>query len=175
MFAQLSALVLLSFAAGPRPAAAPVRQALDDATIIAIFDAANTFDIETGKLGSTKGASKEVRAVGASLVRDHEAVRQQGRDLAKKLGVTPTPPAQNPLGPQHVAAMKELKAKQGAAFDLAFLDHEIAYHQAVIDAVTKSFLPAIRNPELKAFVEKVAPAFQAHLDMVKAAKAQLAH
>ena len=26
------------------------------------------------------------------LARDHKAVRQQGRDLAKKLGVTPTPP-----------------------------------------------------------------------------------
>jgi len=39
--------------------------------------------------------------------------------------------------------------------------------------VTKTLLPAIQNAELKAFVEKVAPAFQAHLDMCKAAKAQL--
>jgi hypothetical protein len=43
----------------------------------------------------------------------------------------------------------------------------------VIDAVTKTLLPAIQNAELKAFVAKIAPAFQAHLDMCKAAKAQL--
>jgi putative membrane protein len=161
--------------AGPGGIPSMPRQAkpLDDATIVAIFDAANGFDIETGTLGSTKGSTKEVRAVGASLVRDHQAVRQQGRDLAKQLGVTPTPPAVNPFAAQHAAALKELKAKHGAAFDKAFLDHEIAYHQAVIDAVTKTLLPAIQNAELKAFVAKIAPAFQAHLDMCKAAKAQL--
>jgi putative membrane protein len=44
---------------------------------VAIFDAANTYDIETGTLGRQRGASKEVRAVGASLSRDHEAVRRR--------------------------------------------------------------------------------------------------
>ncbi len=171
---MLVAAVLSLTLAGPGTPVPP-RQAkpLDDATIVAIFDAANGFDIETGTLGTTKGSTKEVRAVGASLVRDHRSVQQQGRDLAKKLGVTPTPPAVNPFAAQHKQALTELKAKKGAAFDKAFLDHEIAYHQAVIDAVTKTLLPAIQNAELKAFVEKIAPAFQAHLDMCKAAKAQL--
>lgn len=164
----------LTFLAHPGPVPpTPVAQGLDDATIVAIFDAANTYDIETGTLGEQKGASREVRAVAASLVRDHQAVRQQGRDLAKKLGVTPTPPALNPFAAQHARALTELKAKSGAEFDKAFLDHEIAYHQAVIDAVTRTLLPAIQNAELKAFVQKIAPAFQAHLDMCKAARAQL--
>jgi len=168
----LVSLVVAGAAGAATPAARP-QAPLDDATIVAIFDAANGFDIATGSLGRDKGASKEVRAVGASLARDHDAVRQQGRDLAKKLGVTPTPPAVNPFAAAHQQAMADLKAKHGAAFDRAFLDHEIAYHQAVIDAVTKTLLPAIQNAELKAFVEKIAPAFQAHLDMCKAAKAQL--
>lgn len=172
----LASVVALTVALPSSPA--PLRPTgpqapLTDATIVAIFDAANGFDMETGALGSAKGSSKEVRAVGASLVRDHQAVRQQGRDLAKKLGVTPTPPAVNPFAAQHEQAMTELKTKTGVAFDRAFLDHEIAYHQAVIDAVTKTLLPAIQNAELKAFVEKIAPAFQAHLDMCKATRAQL--
>lgn len=154
------------------PSQAPM---LDDATIVAIFDGANTADIETGRLAEQRGASKEVRAIGASLARDHEAVRQQGRDLARKLGVTPTPPKPNPYAEAHARAMSALSARSGADFDRAFLDHEIAYHQAVIDAVTGTLLPAITNPELKAFVEKVAPAFQAHLDMIKAAKRQLGY
>ena len=167
-------LALVSLFTHDGTAARPATiQGITDANIIAIFDAANTYDIETGMLGEQKGSSKEVRAVGASLVRDHKAVRQQGRDLAKKLGVTPVAPAVNPLAAQHAKALDELKAKTGAAFDAAFLDHEIAYHQAVIDAVTKTLLPAIQNAELRAFVEKVAPAFQAHLDMCKAARAQL--
>lgn len=170
MYLLLGTLALLAGAPSP---AVPHQKPLDDATIIAIFDAANTFDIETGGLGSSQGGSKEVRAVGAALVRDHTSVRSQGRELARKLGVTPTPPAVTPFAESHAKTMAELKARHGTDFDRAFLDAEIAYHQAVIDAVSKTLLPAIRNPELAAFVTKVAPAFQAHLDMIKAAKAQL--
>ena len=65
--------------------------ALDDPTIVAIFDEANTADIETGALGAKKGSTKAIRDFGAMLVRDHKAVRTKGRNLAKKLGVTPTP------------------------------------------------------------------------------------
>jgi putative membrane protein len=57
-------------------------------------------------------------------------VRQQGRDLAKKLGVTPTPPNDDQSAKQHAQALASLNAASGAAFDLAFVRHEIAYHQA---------------------------------------------
>ena len=136
---------------------------LDDATIVAIFDAANTADIETGQLAAERGSSKEVRDFGAMLVRDHTHVRQMGRDLAKKLAVTPTPPAGDKSATNHAAAMARLRTLSGPAFDHAFLQHEAAFHQAVIDAVTSTLLPAIRNAELKALVEKVAPAFEAHM------------
>ena len=145
-------------------AAAPAARAqkLDDPTIVAIFDAANTWDIETGSLAAAHGKSKQVRDFGAMLARDHRAVRQQGRDLAKKLHVTPTPPKDFAMAKDHAAAMKKLRALHGAAFDQAFLAHEVAYHQAVIDAVQQTLLPAIQNAEVKDLVVKVAPAFEAH-------------
>ena len=136
---------------------------LDDPTIVAIFDAANTADIETGELAIRQGNSKQVRDFGAMLVRDHKMVRQQGRDLARKLGVTPTPPADDASAKAHAAAMTTLRAKQGADFDHAFLQHEVTFHKAVIDAVTSTLLPAIRNAELRKLVVEVAPAFQAHM------------
>ena len=136
---------------------------LDDPTIIAIFDAANTWDIETGSLAASKGTTKEVRDFGAMLERDHTAVRQQGRDLVKKLGVHPTPPADFAMANDHAAAMKSLRSKSGKAFDRAFLEHEVAFHKAVLDAVTTTLLPALKNEEARALVTKVAPAFQAHM------------
>jgi putative membrane protein len=141
----------------------PATLALDDPTIVAIFDAANTADIETGHLAVTKGSTKEVRDFGAMLERDHSAVRQQGRDLAKKLKVTPTPPKDDPSAAAHAEAMKTLSAKNGKEFDVAFLKHEVAYHKAVIDAVNSTLLPAIKTQEVKDLVVKVAPAFQAHM------------
>jgi len=141
--------------------------AIDDPTIVAIFDWANGADIETGGIGAARAHDKDVRALGRQLVRDHRGVQKQGRALAKKLGVKVPHLANkdNPLYEQHVAALKALRhAKKGADFDRAFLQHEVDYHKAVIDAVTNQFLPAIKNAELKDFVTKVAPAFKAHQD-----------
>jgi putative membrane protein len=137
---------------------------LDDPTIVAIFDAANTYDIETGKLAASKGHSQDVRDFGAMIARDHGNVRQQGRDLARTLNVTPTPPKQLALADAHVAAMKTLRGSTGAEFDRAFLQHEVDFHNAVINAVTTTLLPAIQNAQVKDLVTKVAPAFVAHRD-----------
>ena len=136
---------------------------LDDAAIVGIFDAANGWDIATGSLASKNSMRTDIREFGDMLATVHKAVQQQGRDLAKKLGVTPTPVAKDfALAVAHEAAMKKLTPLKGAAFDKAFLEHEVAYHAAVIDAVTNAFLPAIRNAELKKFVQDLAPAFVAH-------------
>src|SRR5450759_3361795 len=99
----------------PLVAARPQSSApkLDDPTILAIFDAANTYDMETGSLAVNKGHSKAVRDFGAMLVRDHRNVRKQGRDLAKLLKVTPTPPRDFPLAKAHVAAMRSLRGLRG--------------------------------------------------------------
>lgn len=140
---------------------------LDDATIVAIFDNANTVDIETGKLAAKRGSSNEVRQFGAMLARDHEMVRQQGRDLAKKLGVTPTPPAGDQSAQEQAAVIGRLSSLRGAEFDRAFLEREIQFHKDVIAAIETTLLPAIKNQELRALVVKVAPAFQAHLAMAE--------
>jgi putative membrane protein len=158
------AFAIKTSSATPVPAS---KIALDDATIVAIFDAANTSDIETGELGAKKGSTQAIRDFGAMLARDHKTVRQQGRDLAKKLGVTPTPPKDDNSAKDHAAIMKRLSSLSGAEFDKAFLQNEVGYHEAVIAAVQKTLLPAIQNAELKDLVTKVAPAFVAHRDAAK--------
>ena len=157
----------LALVAGTAVAARPALAQVDDPTICAIFDAANTWDIQTGQLAAERGSSKEVRDFGAMLARDHKQVRQLGRDLVTKLHVTPTPPKDFALAKAHVDAMKTLRGLHGKAFDKAFLDHEVAYHQAVIDAVSTTLLPSTKNAELKDLEQKVAPAFAAHRDAAK--------
>lgn len=167
--ATLSLVLVSAGVAAAVTADAPSRYhagagALDDPTIVAIFDAANTADIETGALAAKRGSSSEVREFGAMLVRDHEHVRKLGRDLAKKLNVTPTPPEDDQGARDHAAAMARLSALEGPAFDRAFLQHEVAFHKSVLDAVQTTLLPAIRNDELRTLVVQVAPAFKAHMD-----------
>ena len=137
---------------------------LNDPTIVAIFDAANTWDMETGALAKKRGTTKEIRNFGAMLVNDHTQVRAQGRALAKKLHVTPTPPKDFGMAKDHASAMKSLRSVSRKDFDKAFLAHEVAYHKAVIDAINSTLMPALKNQEVKDLVTKVAPAFKAHQD-----------
>jgi len=154
----------LGLMGGTRALHAQAAPKLDDPTIVAIFDAANSWDMETGGLGAQKGSTQAVRDYGAMIRRDHDTVRQQGRDLATKLRVTPTPPGKDfALYLDHVTAMQTLTTSSGAAFDKAFLEHEVSYHKAVIDAVNTTLLPQLQNAEVKELVVKVAPAFQAHM------------
>ena len=168
---MLASLALAAFVI-PAPrhqgtAPAAPQAALTDANIVWIFDNANTADIETSELAAKKGATKDVKDMGTQFAHDHRAVRQQGRDLAKKLGVKPTPPMDDESAKAHEAVMKKLRGLKGAEFDRAFLQNEVGYHDAVIAAVQKQLLPAIQNAELKDLVVKVAPAFVAHRDAAK--------
>ena len=167
MRSLLLAVLMLGTAAAARPHPVLDPTPLNDPTIVAIFDAANTYAVETGQLALGKSKNPSVRQLAEQFVNDHKAVRQQGRDLAKKLSVTPTPPAELALADQHKQAMAELKNKSGKEFDRAYSAHEVAFHQAVLDAIKGTLLPAIQNAELKAFVGKVGPAFQGHLEASK--------
>ena len=157
---RLSVLMVVLVLAGSRAGAAP---ALDDATILAIFDQANAVDIYTGRLGAKYGSSEEVRALGRMVVSDHVAVQQMGRDLAKKLKVIPILPDNDSSVADYARIVAQLQAKTGADFDKAYLQYEVAYHQSVVDAIKGSLLPAISNPELKALVKTVLPGFERHL------------
>lgn len=155
--------VLVVAPLGIVPAAAAQSTTLDDPTIVAIFDAANSWDMETGALAAKKGTTPAVRDYGEMIARDHKAVRQMGRDLAAKLGVTPTPPKNFGMAKDHATAVSELEAAHGKAFDRAFLQHEVAFHKAVIDAIHTTLLPSLKNEEVKSLVKKVEPAFNAHM------------
>ncbi len=146
----------------------------NDAQIAAIVVTANQVDIDAGKLAQAKSKSKEVKAFGKQMVTDHTGVNKSATDLVTRLKVKPedNPTAQSLKkgGQDNVAHLRTL---QGAAFDKAYVDHEVEYHQAVIDAMDKTLIPSASNADLKALLIKVRPAFVAHLDHAKHLQASL--
>ena len=108
------------------------------------------------------------------MVTDHTGVNKQAVALVTKLKVTPedndTAKSLKSGGAENVAKLEKLN---GAAFDSAYVDHEVAYHQQVLDAVDKTLIPSAQNAELKALLVKVRPAFVAHLDHARHIQATL--
>ena len=139
-----------------------------DPQIAHIVVTANQIDVDAGKIAKSKSKNKEVQAFAQQMITDHTAVNKQAAALAKKLGVKPedndTSKSLKKGAADNVANLKKLS---GAQFDKAYVGHEVAYHQAVLDAIDKVLVPSAQNAELKGLIEKVRPAFQAHLDHAK--------
>jgi putative membrane protein len=146
-----------------------------DAQIAAIVVTANQVDIDAGKLAQTRSQSKEVKAFAGRMVTDHTGVNRSATELVQKLRVTPqSNPTSESLkngGDENLAKLEQLS---GSAFDQAYVDNEVAYHQAVLDAVDKTLIPSARNAELKALLVKVRPAFVSHLEHAKVLQSSLA-
>jgi putative membrane protein len=143
-------------------------QGITDAQIAAIVVTANQVDIDAGKLAEARATNAQVKAFGKQMVTDHTGVNKQAAELVGRLSVTPqdNPTAQS-LKTGGAANVKRLSGLSGAAFDKAYIDQEVAYHQQVLDALDKTLIPGAQNAELKALLVKVRPAFVAHLEHAK--------
>jgi len=139
-----------------------------DPQIAAIVVTANQVDIDAGKLAETRSQNQQVKDFARLMITDHTGVNQSATALVTRLHVAPeSNPTSQSLqkgGDDNLAALKKL---EGKAFDKAYVDHEVAYHQAVLDAVDKTLIPSAQNADLKALLVKVRPAFAAHLEHAK--------
>ncbi len=159
----------LTLALGPAPARG---QATDDgpsdAVIAHIAVTANAIDVATGKLALERGSSDQVKAFAKTMVDDHTSVNTRAAALAKKLGLTPEDNATSKsLQAGADEAREKLEGLSGAAFDAAYMDREIGYHQAVLDALDQTLIPNADNAELKSLLEDARAAVAAHLARAK--------
>jgi putative membrane protein len=148
---------------------------LTDPQIAAIVVAANQVDIDAGKLAAKKTKNAEVKKFAELMVKDHTAVNKSAVDLVTKLKVTPeeseTSKTLTAGGAENIAKLEKL---DGAEFDKAYVDNEVAYHDAVIGVLKNTLIPSAQNADLKAALTGVAPAFDAHLAHAKQLQESLA-
>jgi putative membrane protein len=156
------------------PALALAQGKPSDPQIAHIVVTANQIDIDAGKLAKSHTKNKEVRAFAQQMITDHSAVNKQAGALAKKLGVKPedndTSKALKKGASENMANLKKLK---DGAFDKAYIDHEVTYHEQVLGAIDKVLIPSAQNQELKDLITKVRPAIATHLEHAKHVQADL--
>jgi putative membrane protein len=154
---------------------AAARTSPTDPQIAAIVVTANQVDIDAGKLAKSLSTSPAVREFADRMVTDHSGVNRSATELVQKLHVTPQANATSEsLARDGDRNLQRLKALTGSEFDRAYVDHEVAYHQSVLDAMDRTLIPSAKNDELKALLVKVRPAFVAHLEHARHLQSELA-
>ena len=160
---SLHAAAGLAILAAPLSAQSPAPN-LTDPEVAHVAVTANSIDIALGKLALGKASSPAVKAFARSMVETHTAVNARAAELARKLGVTP---ADNAVSQSLIKGAGEARADveklSAEAFDRAYIDREIAYHQAVLGALDGVLIPTTENTELRRLLVEVRPAIEAHL------------
>lgn len=119
-------------------------------------------EVQLGQLAQQKSQNDQVKQFGQHLQQDHSQANQELMQIAQKLGVTV------PTGPDRKEARhaEKLQDKTGADFDKAFVEHAIQDHQKDITKFQQA-LQDVKNPELKAFIQKSIPKLTQHLQMAR--------
>lgn len=134
-----------------------------DPQIAHIAYTAGDIDVKAAEQALAKSKNKEVRDFAETMKRDHAAVNDKALALVKKLGVTPE---DNPTSQSLLKAAKakhdELAKLEGAAFDKAYVQNEIAYHATVNGALEKTLIPSADNGELKDLLQTGLKLFTEH-------------
>jgi len=154
--------------------AAVSAQGVTDPQIAAVVVTANQVDIDAGKVAEERGRSAEVKQFGRQMVAAHTGVNKQAVELVTRLKVTPQDnPTSQSLKSDGDTNVAHLKTLNGDQFDREYVDHEVAYHQQVLDAIDKTLIPGAKNADLKALLVAVRPAIAAHLEHAKMLQASL--
>ena len=144
--------------AAAAPAAKPT-----DPQIAHIVYTADNLDIENAKQALDKSKNEQVRNFAQRMIGDHTSVNDQALVLVKKLNVTPE---DNDTSKALTQAAADERAKldklDGAAFDKAYVENEVAYHKQVNGALETLLIPSAENAELKSLLETGLKLFQGH-------------
>lgn len=138
-------------------------EAMNDLEIAHSAYTAGEIDIRYAHLALAISDDPSVREFAETMIRDHSAVNDAAVALVEKLNVTPQ---DNELSQALVdgAAKKraELGQLDGKAFDCAYAENELAYHQLVNRTVEENFIPSATVPDLKSLLSEALITFKVH-------------
>ncbi|HEY4216099.1 MAG TPA: DUF4142 domain-containing protein [Gemmatimonadaceae bacterium] len=156
-----------------KAAVAPAPAALTDTSILGLLDEINAADSTTGNMASTKGTNAAVKSFGKDMMRDHHKLRAAGQDLAKKLNITPAPPANDTL-PATVKKIGDTltATPKGADWDKLYINTEVNVHQFVLSFLQNAEAAAT-DSSLKTAITKATGVVQGHLTNAQAIQTKL--
>jgi putative membrane protein len=145
----------------------PTGGAMTDTQIFARIIAANRGEVTAGKMAESKATNADVKAFARQMVTDHTKMLNDVAGLAKRLNVTPDSAAADDIMKGNKMTADQLTAaEKGVTFDTAYVNGQVAGHQAVLEMIQNAASQA-QNADLKQALNGAVPVVQHHLDRIK--------
>lgn len=139
------------------------QEGLNDLEMAHAAVTANNTDIAYAHIALAFSENPAVREFAETMIRDHTAVNEQVFALAKKLNVQAQDNAFSRQLSQNAARIKdELSALRGEDFDRYYAENELKYHQTVNGVVEKTFIPNVKNSEVRKAFQGALAIFRGH-------------
>jgi putative membrane protein len=125
-------------------------------------------EVEFGELAQQKAQSEAVKEFGRRMVEDHKKANDRLISLAKKAGIA----VPDELDQEHKAIRDRLQAMNGAEFDLAYLQGQVADHQKTAQLLEYE-IGSGQQVELQNFASESLPVVLHHLRDAQDLQAEL--
>jgi putative membrane protein len=146
---------------------------MSDSNLISVVDSLGENEIDAALLAQQKASAPEVQAFAGRVLNEHRQLAEANAHLAKQRALQPEPPALSAeLKRAHEQAMQRLRAQSGAAFDRAYLKHEIQQHVLAFQFM-EAAAESEAEPTLKQALVRTGPDLLSHISAARALERHL--
>lgn len=146
---------------------------MSDSNLISVLDSLGESEIDAAELAQEKASTPEVKAFAGRVLNEHRQLTETNGRLAEQLSLKADPPAlATKLKQSHEHAMQQLRARSGAAFDRAYLEHEIQQHVLAFNFV-ETAAEFESQPLLKQELVRTGPDLLSHISAARALERHL--
>ncbi|HET9012590.1 MAG TPA: DUF4142 domain-containing protein [Gemmatimonadaceae bacterium] len=141
---------------------------MPDANTAAILLTSHNADLAAARIATTRARHRDVKLLARNLVTDHSSMSATLSRLVDDLDLTPREDDVSRLLRDQSAARRDtLRTLSGQAFDSAYVESEVRFHQEMLVAIDRVFLPSVRSARLREYVTMMRPAISAHLALAR--------
>ena len=98
------------------------------------------------------------------MLKEHGEADAKGTDVAKKVNASLAPSdTSNRLENDAKQVSSNMATPKGTDFDRAYIDGQVKEHRALLEAIDREFLPAVRSSEVKDLLQTVRARVESHL------------
>lgn len=139
-----------------------------DANTAAIILTYHNAALAAARLAATRARNRDVKLLARSIVTDHTALSSTLSRLLSDSDINAREDeVSRLLRDQSSERRDELRDLEGAPFDSAYVENEVRYHEDLLVAIDRVFVPSVRNARLREYVTAMRPTIAAHLALAE--------